>query len=51
MGQGLDEPIGVHYDVDLGRELTAEELLSEEPMGENATAAVRSWRVVRARDR
>ena len=35
--KGLDEPIRVHYDVGLGREFAAEELQSEEPVGEMPT--------------
>ena len=34
--KGLDEPIRIHYDVGLGREFAAEELLSEEPLGDAA---------------
>jgi hypothetical protein len=48
--KGLDEPIRVHYDVGLGREFTAEELVSEEPMSER-TADGQRWRVVRARNK
>ena len=40
--KGLDEPIRVHYDVGLGREFAAEELLSEEPMSDKASTARRS---------
>ncbi len=49
--KGLDEPIRVHYDVGLGREFAAEELLSEEPMSENGQASAHEWRVVRARNK
>ena len=49
--KGLDEPIRVHYDVGLGREFTAEELLSEEPMGDNTARDNAQWRVVRARNK
>ena len=49
--KGLDEPIRVHYDVGLGREFAAEELLSEEPMSENGKAHADEWRVVRARNK
>jgi hypothetical protein len=48
--KGIDEPIRIHYDVGLGREFAAEELLSEEPMGDRATADD-GWRVVRARNK
>ena len=36
--KGLDEPIRIHYDVGLGREFAAEELLSEEPLGDATPA-------------
>src|ERR1700748_1208882 len=49
--KGLDEPIRVHYDVGLGREFTAEELMSEEPMSAGAAAGAPSWRVFRARNK
>ena len=49
--KGIDEPIRIHYDVGLGREFAAEELLSEEPMGDRAAADNSSWRVVRARNK
>ena len=32
--KGLDEPLRVHYDVGLGREFTADELQSEEPLSD-----------------
>ena len=48
--KGIDEPIRIHYDVGLGREFAAEELLSEEPVTDkNADSG--SWRVVRARNK
>jgi hypothetical protein len=49
--KGLDEPIRIHYDVGLGREFSAEELLSEEPMAEGTAEDTRIWRVVRARNK
>jgi len=49
--KGLDEPIRIHYDVGLGREFAAEELLSEEPMQEGTAAQAASWRVTRARNK
>ena len=49
--KGIDEPIRIHYDVGLGREFAAEELLSEEPVGDKAASASQSWRVVRARNK
>jgi hypothetical protein len=49
--KGIDEPIRVHYDVGLGREFSAEELLSEEPVSEVVHNGARRWRVVRARNK
>ena len=49
--KGIDEPIRVHYDVGLGREFAAEELLSEEPVAELAPNGAQRWRVVRARNK
>jgi hypothetical protein len=49
--KGIDEPIRVHYDVGLGREFAAEEMLSEEPMNENVQKNGEHWRVVRARNK
>jgi hypothetical protein len=49
--KGIEEPIRVHYDVGLGREFAAEELLSEEPMRENVQKDGEHWRVVRARNK
>ena len=49
--KGIDEPIRVHYDVGLGREFAADELLSEEPLGDKTPATAQSWRVVRARNK
>src|SRR6476469_4025682 len=49
--KGIDEPIRIHYDVGLGREFAAEELLSEEPTAHNDGGPVSSWRVVRARNK
>lgn len=49
--KGIDEPIRVHYDVGLGREFAAEELLSEEPLGENIADSTDHWRIVRARNK
>ena len=49
--KGIDEPIRVHYDVGLGREFMAEELLSEEPMGDRTVSSAQTWRVTRARNK
>src|ERR1700729_1974624 len=47
--KGIEEPIRVHYDVGLGREFAAEELLNEEPMVENGrNGKGEHWRGVRA---
>src|SRR6202000_1227065 len=44
--------IRIHYDVGLGREFAAEELLSEEPNNSNGHAGNgEHWRVVRARNK
>jgi len=48
--KGIEEPIRIHYDVGLGREFAAEELLSEEPVNDRDTGS-ESWRVVRARNK
>ncbi len=50
--KGIDEPIKIHYDVGLGREFAAEEMLSEEPMVENGqNGDGEHWHVVRARNK
>ncbi|HEX3755265.1 MAG TPA: hypothetical protein VHV26_09335 [Rhizomicrobium sp.] len=48
--KGIEEPIRIHYDVGLGREFAAEELQSEEPLGERAIDT-HGWRVIRARNK
>lgn len=48
--KGIDEPIRIHYDVGLGREFAAEELLSEEPLAERGPQTA-GWRVIRARNK
>ena len=48
--KGIDEPIRIHYDVGLGREFAAEELLSEEPLPDRPEQDGH-WRVVRARNK
>ena len=40
--KGIDEPIRIHYDVGLGREFAAEELLSEEPVTDKTPAMAAS---------
>ena len=49
--KGIDEPIRIHYDVGLGREFSAEEFLSEEPLGDKTPASAQTWRVTRARNK
>jgi hypothetical protein len=49
--KGIEEPIRVHYDVGLGHEFAAEEMLSEEPLNENVQKNGEHWRVVRARNK
>ena len=49
--KGIDEPIRIHYDVGLGREFTAEELLCEAPAGNRPPGDGKAWRVVRARNK
>ena len=49
--KGIEEPIRIHYDVGLGREFAAEELMSEEPVAANSGGPTSSWRVVRARNK
>ena len=49
--KGIEEPIRVHYDVGLGREFAAEELLSEEPLSDSKPDNGEHWRVVRARNK
>jgi hypothetical protein len=49
--KGIDEPIRIHYDVGLGREFAAEELLCEAPAGNRPPGDGKAWRVVRARNK
>jgi hypothetical protein len=49
--KGIDEPIRIHYDVGLGREFAAEELLCEEPLPEKPNDQENQWRVIRARNK
>src|ERR1700750_1509941 len=50
--KGIDEPLRIHYDLGLGREFAAEELLTEEPISENGqNGNGEQWRVVRARNK
>ena len=49
--KGIDEPIRIHYDVGLGREFAAEELLSEEPLPDKQNDQDGHWRVIRARNK
>ena len=47
--KGFEEPVRVTYDVGLGREFLAHELLA--PVEEGAGAADESWRLLRARNK
>jgi hypothetical protein len=50
--KGLDEPLKIHYDVGLGREFSASELMAEKtgaPLDE--LADLDNWRISRARNR
>jgi hypothetical protein len=49
--KGLDEPIRVHYDAGLGREFSADELQSEEPLADRKVNGSDHWRVTRARNK
>jgi hypothetical protein len=49
--KGIEEPIRVHYDVGLGREFAAEELVSEAPTGTHNHNGGEHWRVARARNK
>ena len=49
--KGIEEPIRIHYDVGLGREFTAEELQSEEPLSGGTPAGEHNWRIIRARNK
>lgn len=50
--KGLDEPLKVHYDVGLGREFSASELVADKsgaPIDD--VAVLNNWRINRARNR
>lgn len=49
--KGLDEPIRIYYDVGLGREFGAEELIAEGSDQEREDIPGDSWRIVRARNK
>jgi len=49
--KGLDEPIRVFYEVGLGREFSADELQSEEPLADEHDPAAETWRIIRARNK
>jgi hypothetical protein len=50
--KGLDEPLKVHYDVGLGREFSASELVAEKAQGPvDDLAELDNWRVNRAKNR
>lgn len=49
--KGVEEPIRIHYDVGLGREFAAHELLAESRENEALAIEQGDWRVVRNRNR
>ena len=50
--KGLDEPLKVHYDVGLGREFSASELIADKSMAsDDEQADIENWRVSRAKNR
>lgn len=50
--KGLDEPLKVHYDVGLGREFSAGELVADKSASsEDERADIENWRVSRAKNR
>ncbi len=49
--KGVEEPIRVHYDLGLGRDFGAHELLAESRVNESQTVEAGDWRILRARNR
>ena len=50
--KGLDEPLKIHYDVGLGREFGASELMAEQPSENSAlTDEFENWRIGREKNR
>ncbi len=50
--KGLDEPLKVHYDVGLGREFSASELVADKSsQSDDELADIENWRVSRAKNR
>jgi hypothetical protein len=49
--KGLDEPLRIFYDVGLGREFAAEELVSETVQNSPAGTDNHAWRLVRAHNK
>lgn len=49
--KGLDEPLRIFYDVGLGREFGAEELVSETVQHSPAGSDAEQWRLVRAQNK
>lgn len=50
--KGLDEPLKVHYDVGLGREFSASELMADKAaMATEELADINNWRISRAKNR
>ena len=53
--KGMDEPLRVHYDVGLGRDFSANELVAEDKMEERQSQSgdltLENWRIFRAKTR
>jgi hypothetical protein len=49
--KGFDEPVRISYDVGLGREFAAHELVEERPEDAEAAAAAGDWRLLRAKNK
>jgi hypothetical protein len=49
--KGLDEPLRIFYDVGLGRDFAAEELVSDAVQHAPVSATAEQWRLVRARNK
>ena len=49
--KGFDEPVKITYDVGLGRDFLAHELMAEEQVEETPTADGATWRLMRARNK
>jgi len=49
--KGIDEPLRISYDVGLGRDFTAEELVSEEAEAVGLEGEGENWRILRGRNK